>query len=256
MGLHRACCVIVFLFSLLGMIIHATPGVVYTVMYHRSAPMASHAVLAGRLHVIALLAVLISVGCMRRGPLLRATEVSVSSAFGVHKSGGKAPAWWEDDAGQDVLDYGNCSMLTFLTLGYSITLARKSREKQQLTQADLPTLEEWVRTSGSQYLELDALGPGGGDFEPYTTFGLIKILWGGRMGSILISACSVVAVTDPSVRARDDQHRRVLCPGHRSVRAHFVVWPQRRLQLPVPHVLGSLPRPVRRGAHVGVSLVS
>jgi hypothetical protein len=118
MPLHRLCCAAVFLASLVSVVMHAVPGVVYTVMYRRSAPLPPHVVGIGRLHIAALVAVFISAGCMRRGPLLRATEISVGTAFGVKDAAAKPAFWWEDDVGLDVVDYGNCSMLTFLTLGY------------------------------------------------------------------------------------------------------------------------------------------
>jgi hypothetical protein len=35
------------------------------------------------------------------------------------------------------------------------------------------------------------LEPGGGEQVHYTTLGLVKILWGGRMGAILISTSAV-----------------------------------------------------------------
>jgi len=48
-------------------------------------------------------------------------------------------------------------------------------------------LEEWIRTSGNEYLASLSL-PSDGEFTPYTSLGLVKTLWGGRMGAIFISA--------------------------------------------------------------------
>jgi hypothetical protein len=53
-----------------------------------------------------------------------------------------------------------------------------------LNQDDLPTIEEWVRSSGDEYLE--ELVPEGDPVE-YTSFGLINTLWGSRIGAIFIS---------------------------------------------------------------------
>lgn len=67
----------------------------------------------------------------------------------------------------------------------SIALARRSHEVDHLVQTDLPMLEEWVRTSGNGYLAEQE--PMGGDFQPYTSFGLVKSLWSGRGWAVFLS---------------------------------------------------------------------
>lgn len=121
MGLHRAACVGVFLASLFSIILHVAPGVVYTIITKRAPPAEAAAVVRmGEAHIVALVACLMAAGCMRRGPHLRASEVTLGTAFGIRpiNDHAKSKYWYEGDNGQDVIDYGNCSMLTFLTLGY------------------------------------------------------------------------------------------------------------------------------------------
>ena len=123
MGLHRATCVAVFLQALICLALHAAPGVVYIILNKHAPPDTPAAVRAGRAHVVALLATLLASGCMRRGPRLRAREPSLAAGFGLRPTqnvkfqlkdwdGDEMP--WE----RPVIDYGNCSMLTVLSLGY------------------------------------------------------------------------------------------------------------------------------------------
>jgi hypothetical protein len=121
MTLHRATCASIFLFSLLSVIAHTAPGIAYIVVYHRAAPnLPADTRAIGIAHVVAIFGTLVAAGCMRRGPRLRATEFRVGGAFGLRDASPPKP-WWEENAGQDVVDYSNCSMLTFLTLGYVST---------------------------------------------------------------------------------------------------------------------------------------
>lgn len=128
MGIHRLTCVSVFVLMLLSVILHLAPDVTYTIATKRSAPYASkHTLHLGQVHVVTLVFSLVAVGCMRRGPKLRAGEAKLGTAFGVRSAPpGERETQWnrlpldmdDDPALGKVIDYGDCSMLTFVTLGY------------------------------------------------------------------------------------------------------------------------------------------
>jgi hypothetical protein len=127
MRIHRTTCVATFLASLASILLHLAPDVLYTLITKRGAPPVDAATLhAGRIHLLTLLAAFVSAGCMRRGPLLRAREARLGSGFGIAPSPSTDAFDWrklsldmdEDPNMMRVIDYGNSSMLTFLTLGY------------------------------------------------------------------------------------------------------------------------------------------
>ncbi|KLT42676.1 P-loop containing nucleoside triphosphate hydrolase protein [Cutaneotrichosporon oleaginosum] len=194
MRVHRVACVATFLAALASILLHLAPDVVYTLITKRSPPPVDAATLhTGRIHLLTLLAAFISAGCMRRGPRLRAREAGLGSGFGIAPSPSSDSFDWrklsldmDDDPNMmRVIDYGNSSMLTFLTLGYSFSLAKKSLEVEALQQSDLPVLEEWVRKGGTEHLV--HLTPQGDNLEPATTMGLVKTLWAGRGWTIFIT---------------------------------------------------------------------
>ncbi|WOO83211.1 ATP-dependent bile acid permease [Vanrija pseudolonga] len=196
MGLHRFACVAIFLQCLLGIIVHLAPGVVYVVVTHKAAPHGGPAdIVTSYAHLLGLFYSLIAVGCMRRGPKLQTYEPPIGSAFGARKTrldddNGKIRLPDDADLGTtgyepQVADYASCSMLTFLTLGYTLALAKRSVQVEQLSLADIPMMEEWVRNSGDEYLR--NVGPRGHDFTAYSSIGLIKALWIGREWPIIIT---------------------------------------------------------------------
>lgn len=202
MGLHHAACVGIFILMLVAAVLHYLPGVVYTISTKRGAPTTG---LPSWLHVASLLASALAAGFMRRGPLLCA-EIAVST-FGLSgvearqsskPANGKNGELWDEKKKPEVIDYGNSSMIKFLALGYvsfpasltkltyqSLQVAGKSITQEDLQQKDLPLLEEWVRTSGDEYLQ--TLGPRGDHFKLYTSGQLVGALWKNRGWSIILS---------------------------------------------------------------------
>ncbi|BEI85636.1 hypothetical protein CcaverHIS002_0510370 [Cutaneotrichosporon cavernicola] len=192
MRIHRLACVATFFAGLASIILHLAPDVVYILSTQRGPPPVDAAtLLTGRMHLVTLIAACVSAGCMRRGPLLRTREARFGSGFGVESSPDEDFDWrklsFEDEEPDTmpVIDYGNSSMLNFLTLGYSISLAKKSLEVEALQQSDLPVLEDWVRRGGTEHLA--ALEPQGMDLQATTAIGLMKALWAGRGKVIFIT---------------------------------------------------------------------
>lgn len=148
MGIHRVTCVTVFILMLLSIILHAAPEAVYTIVTKASPPhVHRHTRHVGQLHVAALVFCFLAVGSMRRGPKLRAGEAKLGTAFGVRSAppGAGQTAWNrlpldmdDDPALGKVIDYGDCSMLTFMTLGYvsggKVILTSEPRARAEVAQ--------------------------------------------------------------------------------------------------------------------------
>lgn len=127
MRVHKLACVAIFIGSFLSLVLHLAPDVVYTIVTRRGAPPVKHfTLIVGRAHLASLFATFLSSGAMRRGPQLRAREAKLGSAFGIKTSPSTDSFDWrklsldmdDDPTMSRVIDYGNSSMLTFLTLGY------------------------------------------------------------------------------------------------------------------------------------------
>lgn len=136
LGVHRTLCELTFFLSLFSLILHALPNVAYTVLTRRRTPRVHNSVWLGSIRTIALLSTLFSSGLMRRGPRLRFSPISLGTGFGINAStgealGGKAvngkpgdsdvelqPKIEIDDETDNVLDYANSSMLSFIFLTY------------------------------------------------------------------------------------------------------------------------------------------
>lgn len=138
LGLHRVLCQSIFLLSALNLLMHATPGIVYTATTYRAAPDSHSAPELVTARTVALVCTFLSSGLMQRGPLRHYTPIDLGTGFGINAAtnvvpGGKAikgsvkpgdsdiEVQPKFDAGGDkdnVLEYGSTSMLSFIFLIY------------------------------------------------------------------------------------------------------------------------------------------
>ncbi|KIY31831.1 hypothetical protein I305_05795 [Cryptococcus gattii E566] len=84
-SLHRSLCTSTFASILFLLIAHSSPGVVYTLWTHRSPPRLNDS-MAGRvyhLRTLGLVLILLSVGCMRRGPKMYFPPPRLGTGFGL-----------------------------------------------------------------------------------------------------------------------------------------------------------------------------
>jgi hypothetical protein len=138
LGVHRSLCMTTFILTLLLIVSHAVPGIAYTYITRHASPVFHSQPYFYLTRIVALLAVLFSSGLIRRGPKLHYSPLSLGTGFGINASGstpagGKAvkgkyqagesdlevqPKFDLTGAEQNVLDYANTSMLSFLFAGY------------------------------------------------------------------------------------------------------------------------------------------
>ncbi|WVQ99735.1 hypothetical protein IAU59_006877 [Kwoniella sp. CBS 9459] len=222
--LHRLLCVSTFLFPFSLVILHALPGVLYTIITHRSPPSVStpHVNLVYHLRTASLILVLMVGGCMRRGPKMYFPPPKLGTGFGMNKerddesstsgSGVRiklTPAEDEesdipvplsgitidDDASiqaeekSNVFDYHNSSMLDFIFLSYIAGLAFRSMKVDSLAQSDLPLLEEKTRNSSVRETAFSSENKSSETIQTdkVTSWSVVRTLWHGRGAIVFIS---------------------------------------------------------------------
>ncbi|WVQ77878.1 hypothetical protein IAR50_007581 [Cryptococcus sp. DSM 104548] len=220
--LHRILCQLGFLTALSLLALHPIPGIAYTIFTHISPPTLSavHGTSIQHLRTAALIATLLAVGLMRRGPKLYFPPPRLGTGFGLNneKDGSQqeedsrvviklTPAEEEADPpasamtidqqqhaiprepASNVFDYDNSAMLVFVTIGYMAPLAIRSAYVDSLQQSDLPILEDRTRNSGIR----DSVFSADIKEEPFMTennvgsWQLVKILWAGKSWTVFIS---------------------------------------------------------------------
>ncbi|ODO08343.1 ATP-dependent bile acid transporter [Cryptococcus wingfieldii CBS 7118] len=223
-SLHRALCQLGFSSTLFLIGLHAVPGIAYTIITHLSPPTlsAAHGTLLRHLRTAALVATLLAVGLMRRGPKLYFPPPRLGTGFGLSNEKEEK----EDEAGEDervvikltpaaeeadplasavtigqqqhaipsepasnVFDYDNSAMLVFVVIGYMAPLAVRSAYVDSLQQSDLPMLEDRTRNSGidDSVFSADRKDEA---FIPENKIGswqLVKLLWAGKGWTVFIS---------------------------------------------------------------------
>ena len=118
------------------LVLHVTPWITYTLITRHPPPVSQTAEsVVNRARTVALLATLISVSSMRRGPRMRHEPIKLGTSFGVNAEpaapqsskpihddliqDNEAPLRRDTDAEKsNVLDYQNSSMLSFIFLAY------------------------------------------------------------------------------------------------------------------------------------------
>lgn len=136
---HRILCMLTFISLLLLLVFHAVPGVAYTYITHLSPPQLHSQPYFPAIRTVALLFPFLVAGLMRRGPRLRFTPLSLGTGFGINATktdtspGGDAirgsvkpgdsdvelqPRSDYIRAQDDVMDYANSPMLSFVFLAY------------------------------------------------------------------------------------------------------------------------------------------
>ncbi|TYJ53022.1 hypothetical protein B9479_006351 [Cryptococcus floricola] len=223
-SLHRALCQLGFISTLLLIGLHAVPGIAYTIITHLPPPTlsAAHGTLLRHLRTAALVATLLAVGLMRRGPKLYFPPPRLGTGFGLSNEKEEK----EDEAGEDervvikltpaaeeadplasavtigqqqhsipsepasnVFDYDNSAMLVFVVIGYMAPLAFRSAYVDSLQQSDLPLLEDRTRNSGiddsvfSADRKEEALIPE----NKIGSWQLVKLVWAGKGWAVFIS---------------------------------------------------------------------
>ncbi|WVQ79444.1 hypothetical protein IAT38_001542 [Cryptococcus sp. DSM 104549] len=174
---------------------------------------AKHYTLVHHLRTTALIVSLFVAGSIRRGPKLYYPPSRLRTGFGLNneKVGSDGQVAFsltapedgsedcdrsasigrdaEKDCDSNVFDYGNSSMLSFLSLLYIAPLARRLIQVPALTQANLPLLERSSRDSGVNATVTYEKNEDGVMVrtETVTSWKLIKALWRGRGTSVLIS---------------------------------------------------------------------
>ena len=133
---QRQLCMISFFLLVILLILHITPWITYTITTRHPPPVSKMAIsVVDRARAAALLATLISVGSMRRGPRFRHEPMKLGTSFGVNADPAtrqSKPVLDElihnsevpfrrttNEEGSNVLDYQNSSMLSFISLAYA-----------------------------------------------------------------------------------------------------------------------------------------
>lgn len=135
LSFHRRLCLLSTLFLIAVLVLHAAPGIIYTIFTRHSPPI-PHPTLSivGHCRTATLLFTLLSVASMRRGPRLRYEPMKLGTSFGMNadpadprpkpkanedevdaESEGDVH---EEEVRSNVLDYQNSSMLDFVFLTY------------------------------------------------------------------------------------------------------------------------------------------
>ncbi len=148
-NLHRQLCTIPVLFLSLLLVSHAIPTTVYIVLTRHSQPSLRPALaIVSRCRTAALLATLLSLGSMRRGPRLRHEPMRLGTSFGVNADPADQKTKPNDEGIADessdllgrkggevsnVLDYRNSAMLALVLQTY----VRTSGSVRSLSELDL-----------------------------------------------------------------------------------------------------------------------
>jgi hypothetical protein len=155
--LHRILCVTLFLFTLVLLVVHALPSFYCTFQTHQSCPVLHDHPLVP-LRNIALTATSLSAGLIRRGPKLHHSPLILGTGFGLNATeaappGGRMikgdPAPGDsgvlavqpdiDNYEENVLDYANSCMISFITLGYVSTYHVSTDTRWLGSHEDLPS---------------------------------------------------------------------------------------------------------------------
>ncbi|WVR06775.1 hypothetical protein IAU60_003810 [Kwoniella sp. DSM 27419] len=220
LALHRTLCQTLFLTFLLLLALHPLPSIYYTIKTHTAPPNLSnpYAPLVQNLRLSSLLACLVAVGCMRRGPKLYFQPPSLQTGFGlagerhdITEGGVKIKLTPADQEGEapltgvtidqqaipartngeeetsNVFDYGSSSMLDFVFLSYCSSLAFRSMRVPALKQSDLPHMEEQTRNSGVRESVVADDHDRARRPTPVTQWQLVKALWSGKGAIVLVS---------------------------------------------------------------------